>query len=176
MMKMKLNKFCRKCKTKKDLTEFRPTRYLKNSTRNECRKCESLLSKNRYKNSTYICSVIDCDRAGIYNDNSLCAHHYKQIDENRFKNAIKSAKRRNKVWNISFNDWKNLIEKSCFYCFKLFKEEGSGLDRLDNNRGYELDNVIPCCGECNYLRSNKYTVEETKIMVDALLKFRGSNV
>jgi hypothetical protein len=25
----------------------------------------------------------------------------------------------------------------------------NGLDRVDNNRGYEKDNIVPCCETCN---------------------------
>ena len=25
----------------------------------------------------------------------------------------------------------------------------NGIDRVDNNRGYEIENVVPCCTSCN---------------------------
>ena len=27
-----------------------------------------------------------------------------------------------------------------------------GLDRVDNSRGYQADNVVPCCADCNYMK------------------------
>jgi 5-methylcytosine-specific restriction endonuclease McrA len=47
---------------------------------------------------------------------------------------------------------------------------------MDNTRGYEPDNVVPCCKNCNVLKSNKYTPEETKVMMEALLAFRKRNI
>jgi hypothetical protein len=28
----------------------------------------------------------------------------------------------------------------------------NGLDRVDNNRGYTIDNIVPCCGPCNWMK------------------------
>lgn len=60
-----------------------------------------------------------------------------------------------------------LIKRSCYYCNKepsnvLYFETymGShdyiynGLDRKNNTKGYIPNNVVPCCKECNYLKSD----------------------
>jgi hypothetical protein len=31
----------------------------------------------------------------------------------------------------------------------------NGLDRVDNGKGYEIDNVVPCCKECNYAKCDR---------------------
>jgi hypothetical protein len=28
----------------------------------------------------------------------------------------------------------------------------NGIDRYDNKKGYILENIRPCCGECNYMK------------------------
>ena len=28
------------------------------------------------------------------------------------------------------------------------------MDRIDSNKGYEIDNVRPCCWSCNYMKNN----------------------
>ena len=48
----------------------------------------------------------------------------------------------------------------CYYCNLELNETGIGLDRLDNKNGYNIDNVVPCCGPCNYTRGNRFTVKE----------------
>ena len=35
----------------------------------------------------------------------------------------------------------------------------NGLDRVDNEKGYTIDNVVPCCKHCNYAKRNR-SVEE----------------
>jgi hypothetical protein len=29
----------------------------------------------------------------------------------------------------------------------------NGIDRIDSNLGYEINNCIPCCGTCNYMKN-----------------------
>jgi hypothetical protein len=52
---------------------------------------------------------------------------------------------------ISFDEYRMLIEgKSCWYCnADLTKRRGHKLDRADNRLGYSVQNVVPCCFECN---------------------------
>ncbi len=78
------------------------------------------------------------------------------------------AKRRELSWEISFEDFKFLRQLYCYYCEGDLPKCGVALDRMDNNKGYSIDNVLPCCGDCNKTRGDRYTVEETKIMIDSL--------
>lgn len=51
----------------------------------------------------------------------------------------------------------------CIWCFRLLSEAspcGHGLDKLDLTGKHTKDNVSPCCGECNRIRSNAFTVAE----------------
>jgi hypothetical protein len=67
--------------------------------------------------------------------------------------------------------------KGCHYCFSsLLTETGIGLDRINNNLGYSLDNVLPCCGNCNKIRQDKLTVEEMKVAMSAIINYRKNLV
>jgi len=48
-------------------------------------------------------------------------------------------------------------QESCAYCGSTI--ETIGLDRVDNDLGYEPNNVVGCCSYCNAFKSNG-TVEE----------------
>lgn len=56
-------------------------------------------------------------------------------------------------------DWmiENIFHKSCVYCGDTHK---LGCDRMDNDKGYTMDNVVPCCYTCNTVRNNNFTYEE----------------
>jgi hypothetical protein len=72
------------------------------------------------------------------------------------------------------DNYTKLISSGCFYCKKdISKETGCGLDRLDNNGGYELTNVVPCCGSCNQIRNKHLTHDEMRVAMDAVLTYRN---
>src|SRR5208282_6747815 len=89
-------------------------------------------------------------------------HHNKDRNarikpKKRFSTAQTAENKRNILWNISFDDYELLIKQPCYYCSFEFGRPvstGSGLDRLDNNKGYEIINVVSCCELCNKLRNN----------------------
>ena len=62
--------------------------------------------------------------------------------------------------NVGIDDLERLISNSCHYCGGPLNEHGSGLDRMDNSKGYIRGNVVPCCKDCNTLKSNKFTYSE----------------
>lgn len=83
---------------------------------------------------------------------------------------ILGYKRQKLGYNITYSDFAKLISLPCFYCgiensnLKKTKNcpEGfayNGLDRIDSNLGYTIENVVPCCFKCNYAKRN-YTKEE----------------
>ncbi len=86
---------------------------------------------------------------------------------NRIVLQIKgSAKIRGLVYSLTLDDIKTLVVKECYYCglepsnnthrhTRGFKY--SGLDRLNNKKGYEYGNVIPCCKVCNHAKSTMTT-------------------
>lgn len=97
-----------------------------------------------------------------------------------------NAKRRGYIFKISKKQFKILTQKNCYYCnalplqeMKTYKNTPSyfynGLDRIDNNKGYTLKNVLTACGRCNKLRGTELSVEETKLLIKTLLDFRKKN-
>jgi len=73
------------------------------------------------------------------------------------------AKNRGYEFKLSNEDVKSLIKQNCYYCgdepsihdgeirhnhtSEDFKR--NGIDRIDNKKGYTIDNVVPCCSTCN---------------------------
>ena len=51
----------------------------------------------------------------------------------------------------------NIVNRPCAYCGET---ENIGCDRIDNNLGHTEQNVIPCCGMCNVIRSNFFSYNE----------------
>lgn len=73
-------------------------------------------------------------------------------------------------------EWLLNQELICGYCgvplthFDKRKETTITLDRLDNSRGYSLDNIRLACIVCNRARGDLLSVEEMKIVGDGIKK------
>jgi len=83
----------------------------------------------------------------------------KEINERKRKdpnNRLKYYKLRAEKcgikWNISDDDAKKLFNESCYYCKEI--NELNGIDRLDNDKDYELNNIVSCCTMCNMMKKD----------------------
>lgn len=101
---------------------------------------------------------------------------YTSSYEGRYSHAQTKAKQRNKNFLITLEEYILEINKPCFYCNGLLntsKNKGIGLDRLDNNLGYEINNIVSCCGFCNRTRGDRLSPEETKSVISLIVTLRG---
>ena len=75
----------------------------------------------------------------------------------------KSAKVRGLIFDLTKEQFIKLIQKECYYCgakpnnIKNDKNSNgeyvyNGIDRIDSNKGYTMDNVVSCCPICNYAK------------------------
>lgn len=130
-------KYCYKCKTHKDESNFYKDKTTKSGFRNKCKVCDNACVKLRYI-TTY--------------------------NTNKSKCMVKWYKREDKKKNREFNlteTWINLniLSKQCTYCGST---ENIGCDRIDNTKGHLITNCIPCCALCNITRQDNFSVEEMK--------------
>lgn len=81
----------------------------------------------------------------------------------KFGHYINSAKARNIVWNLSVQEFSLLLFGDCVYCdsppmsvvkTKIHKELVNGVDRINSDGIYNIDNCVSCCKICNRAKSN----------------------
>lgn len=105
-----------------------------------------------------------------------CSEWYqenKRDFKKRFKAGISEAKRKSREWTITFDEYSHLVSCNCTYCkVELYSQTGVSLDRVDNTRGYTLDNVLPCCGSCNRIKNSILTVDEMTVVMTVLMNYR----
>lgn len=65
----------------------------------------------------------------------------------------RSAKKRSHVWDIPEKEFRSLVAQPCFYCGYTPDTRINGLDRIDNVKGYTLENCRTCCKICNYAKN-----------------------
>jgi hypothetical protein len=103
--------------------------------------------------------------------------------EPRLGSALSVFRRRYNDGNLLIEEFLELSQQNCYYCnigpfncYNTYKPMGvysrdkkcgvsakriaegnfvyNGLDRVDNNRKHDKDNVVPCCINCNRAKSN----------------------
>jgi len=91
--------------------------------------------------------------------------------ERAFRHYQGAAKKRNKEWNLTFEEFKTIVSQDCHYCgmppkmiqflysnLKSINEHNkfvrNGIDRVDNSVGYIRENVVACCKECNFAKKD----------------------
>ena len=72
---------------------------------------------------------------------------YRETIKGRFKKYQFSANSRGYDFPITLDEFSTFWQKPCHYCGDAI--ETIGLDRIDNNIGYNLDNLVSCCTFCN---------------------------
>lgn len=83
---------------------------------------------------------------------------------NSFSINRSKAKRRGLEWALSEAEYSELRANLCSYCGFSLPIYGSGLDRVDNSKGYVLGNLVPCCSSCNLTRRDTFTYEEMLVL------------
>lgn len=74
------------------------------------------------------------------------------------------TQRRGLVFNLTRDKFDELISQECFYCNDKPKNKYknnrypddfilyNGIDRQNSLKGYEIENVVTCCAQCNYAK------------------------
>ena len=93
-----------------------------------------------------------------------------------YNQAKRQAKLREIPWDINMNQYKEITLNPCHYCGQsLCFETGVCLDRINNYKGYCLNNVLPACSVCNKIRGEYLSVEEAKLAISAIKSYRNNN-
>lgn len=77
---------------------------------------------------------------------------------------LRGAKERNYEFTLTKEEFRKLTKENCWYCGKkpsgIKQYKGcrdyylyNGIDRVDNDKGYVIENCMPCCKTCNYMKS-----------------------
>lgn len=111
------------------------TRYNKESVK--CINCNNQMQKQDDKRY---------DREREYKKEMLehIETYYKQYTSGALKRSLK--------FELTMEHFTSLISKPCYYCNHQKEGEANGIDRMDNEKGYIIDNCLPCCEMCNRMK------------------------
>ena len=188
-------KHCYVCKIKKSLERFYNNKNKPSGKCSECIDCrKKLRNKNKSpkwigkkiemltvldfnkKTGKYKC-LCDCGKethvatANLNNNKTKSCGCYVRkdlqisLETSIFSRYKTSAKKRNLVFSLSYEQFKTVVERPCYYCgekesikmvhkkYKQFTYRCNGVDRVDNNIGYTLENSVSCCSWCNSMKN-----------------------
>jgi hypothetical protein len=127
-----------------------------------CGTAVTVVSSNLNSGNTRGCGK--CRAPRTPETRALVAHY------NNYKN---NAKTKGIEFSVDFDKFSELVKNKCHYCdhdpvLRDFSKyvgadysrnfatamttRVNGLDKVDPDRGYTLDNVVPCCSDCNYAK------------------------
>ena len=150
-------KTCSCCKVAKNESEFYKNRTTKSGYEWYCKRCYKVWKTEHFVSSK---------------PRVAYSERYRSNPHGRYLYTKSQAKVRHKEWDLSETEYVEAISKPCFYCGGPLPVGGSGLDRMDNNKGYVSGNIVPCCFTCNNLKGSTLTWQETLVAIRAIQKYR----
>jgi len=155
-------------------TQYCPRCSIKNRKKNEklldiinvnCIKCDTNIEVYR---RTWIRGTKMCKRC---RSSITSKRNYGEATFNTvYRQYASGAKRKGNLFNLSKKEFIEITKRNCFYCdsrpsnvkksnFNNGDFVYNGIDRIDNDKGYIITNVVPCCKICNYAK-NTMTLKE----------------
>lgn len=93
-----------------------------------------------------------------------CTAELNAASDRVFREYKRLATRRNRTFELTSKEFITIAEQPCHYCgikAHVVKRVAqavyvyNGIDRMDNSRGYSIDNVVPCCTLCNFAKGTR---------------------
>jgi len=92
---------------------------------------------------------------------------YSDMTSSEYTKYKTRAEEKNLAFELSKEEFFNLQENNCYLCDRLSENtRKNGIDRIDNNLGYTLDNTASCCSDCNYMKRD----HNLQVFLDHLYK------
>lgn len=136
------NKVCTECRKSKPFNEFYDSKGNLDGKRGKCKECM------KHDGKVYRANNLDACRARGRVHNTSLLHKYRNYQYN--------AKRRDIKFFLTREQVEIITSQPCFYCGS---NKSVGIDRVDNNIGYLVENCVPCCMICNKMKIN-YSLED----------------
>ena len=78
------------------------------------------------------------------------------VKSNPEKVALKHLNKRNRHYpgsiDLTKEQFETIIKQPCYYCGIMQEKGFNGIDRMDSTKGYEIDNCVSCCTDCNLMK------------------------
>ena len=147
-----------------------------------CGKEGIYIGNNLKNNSTKSCG---CKKKEIILEKIIAYSNKKfqfSTEKNLYGHYKIEAEKRNLNFDIDFEYFKEKISCNCTYCgripYTIHKSKKksrkfiiyNGLDCVNNKLGYQKDNLVTCCKDCNYLKG-KFSHEDFFRIIKSIYEY-----
>ena len=106
-----------------------------------CRICTKELRNPEYQKN---CSIL-CGETVLHRLQEL-----NTPDCLKYLKYLQLSNMRNKEFELTIKQYWDIKQNPCYYCGN---QHNIGIDRLDNTKGYTVENSVPCCYMCNMMKN-----------------------
>lgn len=128
------------------------------SQSNICKKCKNVKSEKWRRDNGILEKQLSQKYSAKWHEKKKIANiqYWKDNPKKKaYHSYNQNAKNRNIPFNLTYNDFLKFDNENCYYCgSEVTTLSGIGVDRLDNKRGYEIGNIVSCCSQCNWMKSD----------------------
>ena len=174
-------KYCKHCQKDKPIDKFSKGKHGEDNLQFYCKECNAELNK-QYREGNL--QSVKLQQAKWYKENreriNIKKTKYRDGALGRYCQIKVRAKKRNIEFLISkgeFTDWFTTRIGLCHYCGRELSKYRNGslrgltIDRRDNDRPYEMSNLVLACSRCNLMKGSWLTEEQ---MIDAAERYLRS--
>jgi len=177
-------KVCTKCNKEKESAEFYKDGRRVDGLRSQCKECTNKDNSSRerkyketrrkYRESQHgkTKSSAAHRKAYVLHKDKILKQNasWRQTKKGRLSSYKRSAISRKIDWDITDEEFFSFWQKSCTYCGDEI--ETIGLDRIDSQKGYSLENLTSCCSSCNKMKLD-LTKEDFLEKIKQIITFIG---
>lgn len=123
-----------------------------------CMTCNFMKGSHSYSDyleiiKMIICNIVPClDVYECKNSKGFMACEYSYYKNRAIKKEFE--------FTLTIEEFNILTLTNCYLCGKSSTGDNlNGVDRIDNSKGYTLNNCLSCCATCNYLK-NKFNIND----------------
>ena len=141
-------------------------------------KCDICTQLEKNTNATHISALREKHSISIVSSTSELQEKQEEISisvSELWRCVQKNAYSRALLFTISEIDFEKIVIQPCYYCGFQSVSRLNGIDRIDNNKGYVLQNCITCCKMCNLFKNMLHPLEFLE-KIDAICLYLTSAV
>jgi hypothetical protein len=141
---------------RQEVKEHQRQKYLKNKDKINTQSRENRKKRREKNEKEYLQKCAKQAKNWRQNnpDKALYFNEFKQTDPRcKFDYYFYRAEKTNILFELTEVECQEYFNDVCFYCGEFSSDKKlTGIDRLDNNKGYTKSNTVPCCYKCNYMK------------------------